>query len=78
VRGWIPDFVSWENVRERIWEELVEFQSDIIQIFVDAKGFGFLTFTSHELATKAQQILLSIPSFFGDQLLVNFATIRKQ
>ncbi len=77
VRGWEPDFVKWENVRERIYEELKEYQSHIIQVYVDAKGYAFLTFSTHELATKAQYILLSIVSFFGNQLLVNFATTRK-
>lgn len=77
VRGWNPDIVSWEMVRERLWNELSDYQLDIHQIFVNSKGFGFITLSNHDVATKCQKVLADLPSFYGDQLLVNFATSRK-
>lgn len=76
VRGWDSTIVKWESVRDRLYNELIEMRADIEQVYVDSKGFAFLTFSSHEVATKAQRILLGVTSFFGDSLLVNFATVR--
>ena len=77
VRGWNPELVNWETARKRLWEELSDVHLEISQIYVDSKGFAFITFSNHEIATKSQKMLLDIPSFYGDKLLVNFATIRK-
>lgn len=77
VRGWNAELVNWETVRERLWDELSDYQLDIHQIFVNSNGFGFITFANHEVATKCQRLLLDLPSFYGDRLLVNFATVRK-
>uniref|UniRef100_A0A6C0BN72 RRM domain-containing protein n=1 Tax=viral metagenome TaxID=1070528 RepID=A0A6C0BN72_9ZZZZ len=78
VRGWNPDLVKWETVRQRLWEELSEMHLDVSQIYVDAKGFAFITLTDQECATRAQKILSEIPSFYGDELLVKFATVRNK
>jgi len=77
IRGWDPLLVKWETVRQRIYDELKEFPEQVItQVYIDPKGFGFLKFSNHERATLAQQILKSVNSFYGDKLLVNFATER--
>lgn len=78
VRGWTPAKVTWEAARDRLFQELHPLKKSIRQLFVKPAGYAFITFATHEAAAQAQEILLGVPSFFGNDLIVNFATVSSK
>lgn len=83
VRGWNRDDFEWTQVREAFGNAL---QGELrpLSTRVNTKGFAFLKFSSHKLATSAKKVLSEAKNFLshspsegeeegGVELIVNFA-----
>lgn len=57
ITGWVTELHTWEDVRKLLWDFLRSRKVAPTQTYIDKRGFGFLTFSNHNQATRALKAL---------------------